>query len=203
MKRYYTVSVKIQATFGRKIKSRKAKRELLDRIEKVLPTPWRISSASVTSKTVSEAEKPEKQPSATAIMKAAVLERARDILQEIRTCSPTLPKVTLRFYGHKDGGCGDFPAGAGHAHAHRGQWYTHRPWNKPTNLYRYGRRVRLPKNLVCLAKARQLINYTDERMAKLLCHEITHISMQKGHGTKDFRSAAERYFSRWKASRGL
>ncbi len=195
MKRIYTLTISIEGEFRAKIKSSSWKRRLRAKIENVLSDPWEIVDAKIRSIAIPERTEKERVLSKTEILKEETLIRATRIMKEIRSESPTLPRVTIRWV---DKGCRD--RGGGYtAHVHRGQWYRREKIANPNPPWERYRRIRLPRNLICLLNVKRVSAMDDERLASLLCHEIVHFSMKKGHGTKPFVARKAAILQRWKA----
>ncbi len=194
MRRVYTLTIEIEAEFAAKIKSSSWKTRIRERVAKILPSPWKISKTSIRTRVEREAQ--ERVPTEREIRKEEILLRARRIVREIKDASPRLPRpINVRWI---DKGCRDGSGGYA-AHAHRGQWYRYDPTRK--NQFGRGKRIRLPRNLICLENFVHIERSypKDWNLASLLCHEIAHLATKRGHGTGKFHEIKKRIFERWEA----
>ena len=224
MQRTYRIALIVEGTFERKVKAKQEAARLLKSIR--LREPWTKAGTKVTSKAKAKpsASRP---PSDDEKFRAEILVQARRIVDELRLCDHTLPRVTVRWL--RDAGCG-YTRGNASAHAHRGKWYRRREGKHS---------VRLPKNLICLIAPwntkveypptnaepvviegkhgrrgrvawppvkRTRVPYDDERMADLMAHEIMHMRFHnghhghgRGHRSKAFGDAVRATLAKWKA----
>ncbi len=166
MKRTYRIAVTVEATFDRKVASRSHARAVRERVESALPEPWRVAEVHVSSRARPERTVPSPGPKDAAIAK--LVSDARAIYAEMKSLDPMLPNATIRFYTD---GCGR--SNGNRAHVHPGKWWASRE---------HGRRVRLPRNLICLERRYlrwSLRNPTDpdlyECLARTVAHELMHI----------------------------
>lgn len=200
MKRTYRIVLTVEGIFARKINARARAREIAAALGLDDET-WRLASMRVSSKAKPERTAKPRKPSEVDRMKADLLARAIKAVETLRAADPHLPRVTVRWL--RGGGCGYTRSNAA-AHAHPGKWFAHRE---------NGRRVRLPRNLVCLIAPWRVsrvgtgtmdpygfervrlirVPYDDAALLRLMAHEVAHMKFTaKTHRSKAFHESVER-----------
>ncbi len=205
MKRKYILTVRVEATFARKVKSSQHKQELLKRLKAVdLPHPWEITTASIKShamKTGKTVEKLKKEHEEVVVRKRSrkserlqearqvekeIGQRVRERLAEVREIAAAMKKAMPRTFPVpilRAKECGMGKTTYGHAH----------------NSYRdiSSKTICMNPNFLLWASRRQLESTT--------AHELGHLvkpGKGRGHSTKKFQDRQAKTLEAYCQARG-
>ena len=198
MNRKYRIALIIEGQFARKVKAKQEAERLLRSLS--VRAPWAKTGTRISSRQIREPKMPEaKAPDPENAEREGIMARVLEAVRQVRAATPTLPRVSVRWVDRD--GCGHPSRGNWvTAHAHRGKWWTRR---------KSGKRVSLPRNLICLHFARLKRNLAkkgasfDGYLAWLMAHEIAHMAGKRSHRSKRFGAMVRDAENHWKASVAL
>ncbi len=205
MKRKYVVTVLVEAQFARKVKSSQHKRELLKRLKAVeLPSPWKITTASIKShakKTGKTVEKVKKEHVESVVRKRSrkseqlqearkvekeINQRCRERIAEVREIAAEMKKVMPRtFPVPKVRAARCAMSKTTYAHTHYG-------WGKKA-----GKLICFNPDFLLWANRNQLENTTSHE----LCH-LVKPGKGRGHDTKKFQDRQAKTLEAYCQARG-